>query len=121
MTPEQRAEKNKKAAARRRNDPNESAKRKAERDGVRLDVIEGYGGACNCCGTTFIPHLTLDHVNGGGRKERQIRDQMNIYRELRNKLRRGILDDRFQILCWNCNATKHYYGECHCQTALVRS
>jgi hypothetical protein len=84
---------------------------------IKQKVIDGYGGACVCCGEHRFEFLTLDHVNGDGAEHR---------RELSNgKSRRGkggaaVYDwaiknnypDRCQLLCWNCNAAKGYYGYC---------
>ena len=113
--PENRVKKNEAQRERRNGNEEHQARRKAEADGVRHEVIEAYGGECACCHNTFIPHLTLDHVEGGGRQERMKRDQRSIYREIRRGLREGVKDDRFQILCWNCNSAKHFFGECLCQ------
>ena len=33
-------------------------------------VIDKYGGKCVCCGETKLEFLSMDHVNGGGTKER---------------------------------------------------
>lgn len=82
---------------------------------LRCDVIEAYGGACACCGTTFFAHLTLDHVNGGGRREREGQKSpgKDTYRVLRRML--PALDPDFQVMCFNCNWAKHRWGSCQCQ------
>ena len=78
---------------------------------LRSDVLAAYGGACACCGNAYEAHLTLDHVDGGGRQERlAVGNGQRIYRRLRQK---GY-PPGFQILCWNCNAAKHTLGRCGC-------
>lgn len=98
--------------ASRRADPNRLDKRRAEQAKVRRDVIEGYGGVCACCGNAYPPHLTLDHIDGGGAAERRATCQRSIMR----RLRREGFPPGYQVLCWNCNAAKHHVpGGCDCQ------
>src|SRR3990167_5885988 len=46
----------------------QSRKRKEQ----RAQLIEAYGSKCNCCGEQEKAFLVIDHVNGGGNKERAI-------------------------------------------------
>lgn len=75
-------------------------------------VIEHYGGKCACCGETEISFLTMDHVNGGGNQHRKEifngNKHGNIYPWL---ITNGFPSD-FQILCWNCNLSKAFLGQC---------
>lgn len=75
---------------------------------LRLGVIEHYGGKCNCCKETNPIFLTIDHINGGGRKHtREIKiKRLDVWLK-RNNYPRG-----FQILCYNCNNAKHLNGFC---------
>lgn len=68
---------------------------------IRQKVILLYGGKCVCCGLADIRFLTIDHVNGGGRKEHLSYKggPTTFYRSL---LDSAIRDD-LQILCANCN------------------
>jgi hypothetical protein len=78
---------------------------------LRRDVLDGYGGACACCGSDYYSHLTLVHVEGGGRQERiALGGGQAIYR----RLRRESYPPGYQILCFNCNAAKHTLGRCGC-------
>lgn len=97
-------------------DPQRLEKRRAEQQRVKVEVIEAYGGHCACCDAGYVPHLTLDHVNGGGSAERkQAGCGRAIYRRLRRELRAGLAPDpAYQVLCWNCNMAKHYLGACGC-------
>ena len=68
----------------------------------RLKVIDKLGSNCNKCGMSDIRVLQIDHVNGGGYKERN----MGLWAYL-NK----VLDDTtgiYQLLCANCNWVKRY-------------
>lgn len=82
---------------------------------LREEVMAIYGNKCQCCGTDYMPHLTIDHVDGNGNLERSTdagSSSAKLYRRLR-KL--GVPDPAYQILCWNCNSAKHILGKCGCQ------
>ena len=83
------------------------------KDPVDIDALIGnrkchkqalmkYGGICVGCGETELGFLTLEHINGGGKKE--IREKFDgqsdrLYRHLRD----GPIRDDITVLCWNCN------------------
>jgi len=77
---------------------------------AKLLVLSKYGvhGRAQCvqCGITDIDVLTIDHMNGGGRKHREsvcaYSSTSALYRWfIRNKFPIG-----FQTLCANCNLKK---------------
>ena len=74
---------------------------------LRESVIDGYGGACRCCGETTYAFLTIDHVDGGGSVER--RDFPGQGKFLR-RLRDEGFPDRYRLLCWNCNSGRAVNG-----------
>jgi len=88
---------------------------KVWRQANREAAIKHYGGICNCCGKTDTRFLTIDHIDGGGRKHRK---------ELGNPggnhffsiLKKQGYPEGYQVLCWDCNCAKHMYGECPHQT-----
>lgn len=81
---------------------------------LRLEVIQAYGGHCACCGNGFLPHLTIDHIEGGGTQDRQTRtDSFYVW------LRREGFPSGYQVLCFNCNFTKWSQGECLCSVREV--
>ena len=83
--------------------------RKALRQRARAAVLQAYGEECACCGEKELVFLTLDHVNGGGNADRRMsKNGLEIYRRL---MREGF-PPGYQILCWNCNAAKHFQGIC---------
>lgn len=80
-----------------------SRKRGAEsRRKIRDELIAAYGGRCACakCPETNPAFLTLEHVNGDGKKHRKEAGS-HTYADLR---RRGWPQEGYTLLCWNCNA-----------------
>lgn len=73
-------------------------------------IIEAYGGKCVCCGETEFKFLSLDHIHGGGTKER--REGISGFTQYLNIIRNGFPKDKYQILCYNCNMAKGFYGKC---------
>jgi len=69
------------------------------------EAIEHYGARCTCCGETRMMFLSLDHVNGGGSKERR---ETGLRTEA--LARRQGWPSTFQVLCHNCNFGKHLNG-----------
>lgn len=74
----------------------------------RNRIIEAYGGGCACCGEERYEFLAIDHVNGGGAKERK---RMSSYQVMANVIREGF-PDKYRILCHNCNFSRGIYGYC---------
>lgn len=79
---------------------NSERNRDAYRRG-RQEIFDFLGGACVCCGETESAFLQVDHVNGGGGKERKIKNSLAA---LRVRVRTAPAD--FQLLCANCHAAK---------------
>lgn len=77
---------------------------------LRLEALNAYGGPiCKCCGETILTFLTIDHINGGGNKERKERSKRSsaywYYWLKRNNYPIG-----FQVLCFNCNIGRSING-----------
>jgi len=86
---------------------------------IKRSAMEHYGqGKCACCKNDFLPHLTLDHVNNDGKAHRASlrgweRGGICLYKKLK---REGYPNNPpLQVLCFNCNMAKKYYGVCPCQ------
>lgn len=75
---------------------------------LKLEVLLAYGGKCACCAETEPGFLTVDHISGGGRKERQTCGG-NFYNWLR---KRGWPKKGYRLLCMNCNFAIGRYGIC---------
>lgn len=84
---------------------------KPSRDKLRVDVLTKYGSgvmACMCCGDSHEEFLTLDHINGGGKQERERLPGTSLY----TKLRANGYPDGYQTLCYNCNGSLGRRGYC---------
>ncbi len=84
------------------------AMRAKKRRELREQVFALYGSKCQCCGEKNFEFLALDHVNGGGRQDRKVRNTAQIARDL---IKNGLSDD-FRVLCHNCNQSMGWYGGC---------
>ena len=67
------------------------------------EMVEAYGGKCTCCGETHPKFLTLEHLKGGGHKDRR----GGAYVLLRRLKRLGWPKDNYTVLCFNCNCGKY--------------
>lgn len=78
---------------------------------LRWQTFMAYGGPrCACCGERTVEFLSLDHIDGGGTKQRRIDGLVGLalYRALRKKgWPKG-----YRVLCHNCNQSLGYYGYC---------
>lgn len=78
-------------------------------------VIENYGGECARCGETQPLFLTIDHINGGGTKDREFgKVGVSFYREL---IQTGYPKGDLQLLCYNCNCGIKQYKNFTMQVA----
>lgn len=81
---------------------------------LRLEVLIHYGGSppkCACCGELILKFLTLDHINGGGNKQRRklkIPSGTRFY----SWIKKHNFPKGYQVLCMNCNWAKRYSGIC---------
>jgi hypothetical protein len=81
---------------------------------VRYRVLSHYSEGvptCACCGEATFQFLALDHIGGGGLKERRslgLRSSTQLYRYLENE---GF-PPGYRVLCHNCNLAMGFYGYC---------
>lgn len=74
--------------------------------GTRLQALLLFGGKCSCCFQRDPSKLTFDHIRNDGATERR-KDHCGTVLFYR-KLLKGDLDSGlYQLLCWNCNFSKH--------------
>jgi len=68
-------------------------------------VFQLFGNKCKMCGNKNPIVLQIDHINGGGTKERKKTNSLRRY-----KL---VLEDpsKYQLLCANCNVIKKYMNK----------
>ncbi|MGH7259863.1 MAG: hypothetical protein ACREI9_04190 [Nitrospiraceae bacterium] len=82
------------------------------------EVKRYLGCSCVCCGEVGRDFLSVDHVAGDGLKGRRnsngTRNKYAYYFQIRKVFKAGDADaiegirKKFQILCRNCNSSKHY-------------
>jgi hypothetical protein len=72
-------------------------------------VVSAYGGCCECCGDCHFEFMTIDHINGGGRKDRAQKAGAGFYASLE---KRGFPKEGYRLLCMNCNFALGKYGHC---------
>lgn len=77
----------------------------------RLRVLQYYGKSefpvCACCGENLLEFLGIDHIHGGGARDKKIH-KCNFYTWL-EKLG---YPEGFRVLCHNCNQSLGAYGYC---------
>lgn len=89
---------------------------------LKTQIIQGYGGACTCCGETAPEFLTLDHVNNDGKAHRIALYGKNasatvaVYRHVRDA---GFPPD-YTVLCFNCNIARSLFGVCPHQVEAAK-
>ena len=73
-------------------------------------VIDHYGGKCACCGDAHMKFLTINHIEGGGRKHlKSIKRKGNTFYVW---LKVNGWPEGFNVLCMNCNLSMGAYGYC---------
>ncbi len=76
-------------------------------------VIDAYGGGCACCGETTYEFLSIDHkYNDGAEERRRLKTKARCGLALLRLIVREDFPERYQILCYNCNMSKGFFGEC---------
>lgn len=90
-----------------------SIDRKAKRAAARIELLKYVGGGvCKECGFDDWRALQIDHIKGGGVKQRKIVGSIMsnpiYYRKIIEQDK-----DAYQVLCANCNWIKrHTNAEC---------
>jgi hypothetical protein len=80
------------------------------RQQVRIEVLEAYGGKCECCGETEKDFLCIDHINGGGREDLKRLGKGQGYAWYLYLKKEH--PDHVRVLCHNCNFARGNYGTC---------
>jgi hypothetical protein len=87
---------------------------------ARVEAILHYSGGdpkCSCCGEDEFDFLCLDHIEGGGSRQRRVDKVTN----LSMWLKRRSWPEGFRVLCHNCNFAKGLYGSCPHERQVVMS
>ena len=76
---------------------------------LRNAIFNAYGKSCDCCSDSTPEFLCLDHIHGGGGKERkQAGNGVRLWRKLQ-KLK---FPPGYRTLCFNCNAALAFRKTC---------
>lgn len=79
---------------------------------IKDAVFEAYGGyICSCCGEDIKAFLSIDHIDGGGKKHRE-----DIKVDFYSWLKRNNYPSGYQVLCMNCQFGRKNCGVCPHQT-----
>lgn len=76
---------------------------------LRFEVLDAYGGCCECCGEDNHEFLGIDHINGGGTQHRKETGAGHAFNQW---LKRNGFPEGFRVLCHNCNLSYGFYGYC---------
>lgn len=70
------------------------------------EALAHYGDCCAHCGERRHEFLNIDHIHGGGKRQRDTESHSGG-RGFAYWLKRQGWPDGYQILCWNCNWRKY--------------
>ncbi len=79
---------------------------------VKQKIIEAYGGKCTCCGETTLEFLTIDHINNDGAEDRRQNGKKSGGKLYRWLIKNNFPKEDYQLLCYNCNCAKGFFGYC---------
>ncbi len=88
---------------------------RSRRLSIRLRVLEHYGGRppkCECCGERHLAFLTIDHIRGGGSRDRDRNGYKYSGSRGYARLVREGFPKGFRVLCYNCNCAEQFAGGC---------
>lgn len=86
----------------------QSVNKRRQYKSVRISILNLLGGKCAQCGFSDIRALQIDHINGGGRRERKAfgTNMRRYYTSVLEKIKKG--DKSYRCLCANCNCLARY-------------
>ncbi len=91
----------------------ELAKAKVRRRLIRDAVYDYYGGKCVCCGEHRKSFLSIDHEKNDGASHKVGRKRRLSGHTFHRWLLSNNLPSGYQVLCMNCNFSKHFnWGTC---------
>jgi hypothetical protein len=94
------------------------AKQKQYEINNKQKIIQEYGGKCVCCGENRFEFLTIDHINNDGAIERKNTNQGTGGKLYRWLIKNNYPKNNYQLLCYNCNCAKGFFGYCPHQKDL---
>lgn len=78
---------------------------------LRTKAITLYGGKCECCGEARYDMLTFDHKIPTYYKDK-VKGVALTYDVIREYERSGHPNEKYRLLCWNCNMSRGHHGYC---------
>lgn len=75
----------------------------------RREMLDLLGGKCIRCGFEDERALQIDHINGGGIKERKNFNTKDFHRLVLKSIKNK--ENKYQLLCANCNWIKRHERE----------
>lgn len=78
---------------------------------MRVKALNYYGGKCECCGEFRYDMLTFDHKIKTYYKNK-VRGVGLVYEVVKEYKASGFPNDKYRVLCWNCNTSRGFYGYC---------
>lgn len=92
-------------------------KRKLHYLELRKQALEYYGAKCECCGEARYEMLTFDHKVKTYYKDK-VRGVALTYDVIREYEKCGYPNEKYRVLCWNCNMSDGHYGYCPHNTQI---
>lgn len=84
----------------------------------RQEVINRLGGQCAFCDCTESVFLTVDHIHCDGKLHRKQKGNgIGVWLDI---LKQGCPQDKYRVLCMNCNHALFLYGEIEVHAAIQR-
>jgi hypothetical protein len=87
---------------------------------LKLEMLEVFGGKCQCCGEDNPHFLTLDHRLNDGNKHRSEANSGSVEVIYSSAKKEGWPKERYQLLCMNCNWAKGKFGQCPHQSDMTK-
>jgi hypothetical protein len=85
----------------------------------KREMVDAYGGCCACCRETKLPFLSLDHIGGGGHRERlALGGQQAVMKKLKAA---GWPKEGYRVLCMNCQMGTRFGRTCPHQRAALEA
>lgn len=83
---------------------------KKRKDSLKKQVVDAYGGMCECCKEAKLGFLTIDHIDGNGRKHRESLGISGSGYNFYGWIIKNDFPKNLRILCYNCNCGRSHNG-----------
>lgn len=79
---------------------------------LKLEILNHYSFGemrCACCGDNHVEFLSIDHINNDGAEQRKEHGKGASFHYW---LKRNNYPEGYQVLCYNCNCSRGFFGYC---------